>query len=55
MKLISLFIVFVHVVSVNAQLLMYEPFDYTPSNSNGLFTQSGGIWSNVNTGDSILV
>jgi hypothetical protein len=39
----------------NAQLLMYEPFNYTPSVTNGINAQSSGLWTNLNTGDSILV
>lgn len=38
-----------------AQLLNYEPFNYTPDATMGLFTQSGGAWTRLNSGDSILV
>lgn len=39
-----------------AQLLLYEPFNYTPDASSGLAAQSGGAWLVYNTpGDSILV
>jgi len=38
-----------------SQPLLYEPFNYTPSATNGLFLQSNFSWPNVNTGDSILV
>jgi hypothetical protein len=41
--------------SANAQLLMHEPFDYTPDATLGLSAQSAGNWAIVNTGDSILV
>ncbi len=37
------------------QQLLSEPFNYTPDPTNGLFAQSAGVWSRVNTGDSILV
>jgi len=38
-----------------SQVLITDPFNYTPDAVNGLATQSSGVWSNVNTGDSILV
>lgn len=41
--------------NMKAQLLMYEPFSYVPSNTNGLNVQSNSVWKNANTGDSILV
>jgi hypothetical protein len=37
------------------QLTHYEPFNYTPHATNGLHTQSSGVWIRLNTGDSILV
>ena len=37
------------------QQLFFEPFNYTPDATNGLFTQSAGLWTRINTGDSILV
>ena len=38
-----------------SQQLLFEPFNYTPDPTNGLFTQSAGLWTRINTGDSILV
>ena len=38
-----------------AQLISYEPFNYTPSAVSGLSTQSSMVWKWVNSGDSILV
>ena len=35
--------------------LMHEPFNYTPHPTDGLWTQSSGIWLTQNAGDSILV
>ncbi len=35
--------------------LITEPFNYTAHATNGLAAQSGGVWFNVNTGDSVLV
>src|SRR5687767_6259613 len=35
--------------------LLQEPFNYTPHATQGLAAQSGGVWTIVNTGDSILV
>ncbi len=37
------------------QVLMDEPFNYTPDPVSGLAAQSSGAWLKVNTGDSILV
>ena len=37
------------------QSLLFEQFNYTSDPTNGLFNQSSGAWTNVNTGDSILV
>jgi titin len=38
-----------------AQSLIEEHFDYAADATNGLSLQSGGVWSNKNTGDSVLV
>ena len=38
-----------------AQLISYEPFNYTPSAVSGLSTQSSMVWKWVNSGDSIFV
>ena len=35
--------------------LITEPFNYTPSGTNGLHLQSSGVWTVLNSGDSILV
>lgn len=43
------------VVTVQGQLLLHEPFNYTPDPANGIYTQSAGQWVRINTGDSILV
>lgn len=37
------------------QQLLSEPFNYTPDPVNGLFAQSAGVWTRINSGDSILV
>ncbi|HMT75968.1 MAG TPA: hypothetical protein PKA77_17980, partial [Chitinophagaceae bacterium] len=54
-KLFSFLIVFMLVLGSRAQLLLHEPFNYTPDPVLGLAAQSGGNWMIVNTGDSILV
>jgi hypothetical protein len=41
--------------TVSAQLLLEEPFNYTPDAINGLSQQSNGIWQVVGSGDSTLV
>jgi hypothetical protein len=38
----------------NGQLLLSESFNYTANATNGLRSNSGGLWTNLNTGDSIL-
>lgn len=35
--------------------LFTEPFNYTPSLTNGLSAQSSGVWVRLNSGDSMLV
>ncbi len=42
-------------VSVKGQLLLHEPFNYTPDPILGLWTQSSQAWLRLNTGDSVLV
>lgn len=37
------------------QLPFYEPFNYTPDPTLGLWTQSSAAWLRINSGDSILV
>lgn len=55
-KILSvLFFVLGLLPSVRSQLLMHEPFDYPAHPTDGIFTQSGGLWVRINTGDSILV
>jgi hypothetical protein len=50
------FLVLMSIAVLNCQAqLMYEPFNYTPDPTNGVYTQSGGLWVRINTGDSILV
>ena len=41
--------------SVKGQLLLHEPFNYTPDPVLGLWTQSTQAWLRLNTGDSVLV
>ena len=56
MKKIFTLIILLCLLNVSkAQLLNYEPFNYTPDATNGLFIQSGGVWKVLNSGDSILV
>ena len=54
-KICLLFALTFIVFNATAQLLLHEPFDYTPSTTSGLSAQSGAAWLTVNTGDSILV
>lgn len=42
-------------LSSKGQLLLHEPFNYTPDAVNGIAQQSGGVWVRINTGDSIFV
>lgn len=37
------------------QLIVNESFNYTPNATMGLAAQSGGAWTIINTGDSVLV
>lgn len=37
------------------QLIVNETFNYTPNATMGLAAQSGGAWTIINTGDSVLV
>ncbi|MBK8141734.1 MAG: hypothetical protein IPK57_12550 [Chitinophagaceae bacterium] len=53
-KLYFLMLLSLVAMTIKAQLL-FEPFNYTPDPTNGLYVQSGGLWLRVNTGDSILV
>ncbi len=39
---------------LQAQVLLKESFQYAAGTTNGLNATSGGLWSNLNTGDSIL-
>lgn len=55
MKKGLLFILTILSVNAFAQSLLYEPFSYTPSTTNGLFLQSNSLWKNVASGDSIYV
>ena len=41
--------------NVKGQLLLHEPFNYTPDPVLGLWTQSSAAWLRINSGDSILV
>lgn len=43
------------ILSLRAQTIMSEPFDFTANATNGLSIQSSKLWSNLNSGDSILV
>lgn len=45
----------VSMLSGITQQLLHEPFNYTPDAVNGLFAQSAGVWTRINSGDSILV
>lgn len=38
-----------------SQAQMHEPFNYTPSATNGISLQSASVWFRINTGDSMLV
>ncbi len=53
-KLYFLMLLSLVAMTIKAQLL-FEPFNYTPDPTNGLYVQSGGLWLRVNTGDTILV
>lgn len=55
MKKFYLIITFLAVSFCGFSQLLTEQFSYTPDASLGLSAQSGGLWSIVNTGDSILV
>lgn len=54
-KLVLVLMTFMLALNTKAQLLMHEPFSYTPDAALGLSVQSGGNWAILNTGDSILV
>jgi hypothetical protein len=54
-KFFTLLVFCAFVLTAKAQLLNYEPFNYTPDGTMGLHTQSGEAWVRLNTGDSILV
>ena len=55
-KIVFSILIFVLLPIVSkAQLISYEPFNYTPSAVSGLSAQSSMVWKWVNTGDSIFV
>ncbi len=54
-KVITLVALVMLVISSKAQLLVHEPFNYTPDPILGLWTQSTATWLRINTGDSVLV
>lgn len=54
-KLYSLIILLVITISSRGQLILHEPFNYTPDAVLGLSAQSSNVWQIVNTGDSILL
>lgn len=54
-KLYILASIFLIINTSQAQLLMHEPFNYTPHPTDGLWVQSGAVWLRINSGDSILV
>jgi hypothetical protein len=55
MKKIFTFLFILVSFSTYSQILFTEQFNYTPDAALGLANQSLGVWSKVNTGDSILV
>lgn len=56
MKRILFFLaVLFNLTLVSSQNLLTEPFDYAESATDGLSTQSAGIWVRLNSGDSVLV
>jgi hypothetical protein len=55
MKKIYLLLVLVMTTISGWSQLLYEPFNYTPSTSQGLAVQSGGAWSIINSGDSVII
>jgi len=54
-KFFTLLVFCAFVFTAKAQLLNYEPFNYTPDGTMGIHTQSGAAWVRLNSGDSILV
>ena len=54
-KLYSLIILLVIAISSQGQLILHEPFNYTPDAMLGLSAQSSNVWQIVNAGDSILL
>lgn len=55
MKRILLVLISFTITYANAQLIFHEPFNYLPSPTNGLASQSSGAWIKINTQDSILI
>jgi hypothetical protein len=55
MKRILLVLISLTITYANAQLIFHEPFNYLPSPTNGLASQSSGAWIKINTQDSILI
>lgn len=53
----SLLIILIILFCVNKSIaqIFTEPFNYTVDAVNGLQTQSGGLWTKLNSGDSILI
>lgn len=54
-KIYSLIILLIITISSQGQLILHEPFNYTPDAVLGLSVQSSNVWQIVNTGDSILL
>ncbi len=54
-KLFLLFILAAFSITGWSQLVLNEPFNYSPHATNGLSAQSGSLWLIINSGDSILV
>ena len=52
---LGVFMIFVLSSNVSYAQIFTETFSYTADATNGLQTQSGGVWTRLNTGDSILV
>ncbi len=53
----NILIILIMLVCANISIaqIFTEPFNYTVDAVNGLQTQSGGLWTKLNSGDSILI
>ena len=52
---VAFYLMLLFAESTVGQQLLYEPFNYSPSATNGLAAQSNNRWTPFNTGDSIFV